>query len=139
LILADSNILVDVIGTDQQWKRWSQDQLDGRHSDDICINQMVVAEIAPRFPSLEFFAAEMRLLGVGIDEFGVDAGFAAGAAFIRYRKNRGVGAPPLPLPDFFIGGHAQVKGATILTRDPRFYRTYFPDVALITPTKDDDD
>jgi hypothetical protein len=26
-------------------------------------------------------------------------------------------------------------GATILTRDPRFYRTYFPEVLLITPNR----
>jgi hypothetical protein len=137
LILADSNIVIDVIGTDQRWKRWSQDQLDGRHGDEICINQMVVAEVAPRFPSFAAFAAEMKLLDVGIEEFGVDAGFAAGAAFLGYRRNRGIGAPALPLPDFFIGGHAQVTGATILTRDSRFYRSYFPDVPLITPEKDD--
>jgi predicted nucleic acid-binding protein len=41
------------------------------------------------------------------------------------------------LADFFIGGHAQVAEATILTRDPRFYRTYFPSVPLITPDKAD--
>ena len=27
----------------------------------------------------------------------------------------------------------------ILTRDARFYRAYFPDVPLITPSKDDND
>jgi hypothetical protein len=30
-----------------------------------------------------------------------------------------------------------VSNATILTRDPRFYRIYFPSVPLITPDKAD--
>ena len=37
------------------------------------------------------------------------------------------------LPDFFIGAHAQVTGLPILTRDPRPYRTYFPEVEVIAP------
>ena len=37
------------------------------------------------------------------------------------------------LPNFFIGAHAQVTGLPILTRDPRPYRTYFPEVEVIAP------
>jgi predicted nucleic acid-binding protein len=139
LILADSNILIDVIGKDPLWQVWSLDQLDGRHDDDIVVNQMVIAEVAPRFGTLGHFVSEMESLGIGIDEYGVDAAFAAGTAFVSYKRNRGTGSPPLPLPDFFIGGHAQAHGATILTRDPRFYRTYFPEVPLITPSKAEND
>jgi predicted nucleic acid-binding protein len=139
LILADSNILIDVIGKDPVWQSWSLDQLDGRHDDDIAVNQMVIAEVAPRFGTLHLFVSEMELLGIVVDEYGADAAFAAGAAFASYKRNRGQGSPPLPLPDFFIGGHAQVLGATVLTRDPRFYRKYFSDVPLITPSKDEND
>ncbi len=57
--------------------------------------------------------------------------FLAGKAFQQYRSH---GGPRLGvLPDFFIGAHAQVMGWTILTRDTRRYRTYFPTVPLITP------
>ena len=37
------------------------------------------------------------------------------------------------LPDFFVGAHAAVSGHTLLTRDGRRYRHYFPTVGLITP------
>jgi predicted nucleic acid-binding protein len=29
--------------------------------------------------------------------------------------------------------HAAVQGIALLTRDPRRYRTYFPDIILIAP------
>ena len=136
MILVDSNVLIDVIGKDPVWFDWSLDQLDGRHQDDIAVNQMVVAEVAPRFGSLELFRQEMEALGIGFEEYGAEGAFEAGRAFISYRKNRGTSAPALPLPDFFIGGHAQMLGCAVLTRDPRFYRTYFPDVTLITPQEE---
>jgi hypothetical protein len=37
------------------------------------------------------------------------------------------------LPDFYIGAHAEVEGLTLVTRDAARYRTYFPNVSLITP------
>jgi predicted nucleic acid-binding protein len=37
------------------------------------------------------------------------------------------------MPDFYIRAHAAVAGLTLLTRDPKRYRTYFPTVTLISP------
>ena len=55
----------------------------------------------------------------------------AGKAFLQYRK-RG-GARSLPLPDFYIGAHAAVRGYRLLTRDAARCRTYFPTIDLVTP------
>lgn len=60
-----------------------------------------------------------------------EAGFLAGKAFARYRQRSG--AKRSPLPDFFIGAHAAVAGMTLLTRDPRRYRAYFPKLRLVCP------
>ena len=50
---------------------------------------------------------------------------------MKYRR-RG-GARRSPMPDFYIGAHAALTGLTLLTRDPRRYRTYFPTLNLVSP------
>jgi hypothetical protein len=59
------------------------------------------------------------------------AGWLAAQAFLKYRRSGGVRASPLP--DFYIGAHAEVEGHTLVTREPARYRTYFPNVSLIAP------
>lgn len=84
---------------------------------------------------LEDFCKEMESIGIAVTSIGPKGAFLAGAAFQIYRERRRDGTKSI-LADFLIGGHAPAAGATILTRDPRFYRAYFPSVPLITPVKD---
>ena len=60
-----------------------------------------------------------------------EAAFLVGKSFLIYRR-RG-GTKRSPLPDFFIGAHAAVAGYQLLTRNAARYRTYVPELALITP------
>lgn len=60
-----------------------------------------------------------------------EAAFLAGKVFLAYRRAGGRRAAPLP--DFFIGAHAAVAGASVLTRDAGRFRTYFPTLALVAP------
>ena len=62
-----------------------------------------------------------------------EAAFLAGKSFMTYRKRGGTRRSPLP--DFFIGAHAEVAGFTILTRDARRYALYFPKVKVVSPEK----
>jgi predicted nucleic acid-binding protein len=50
---------------------------------------------------------------------------------VEYRRRGGVRRSPMP--DFYVGAHAAVRGYRLLTRDAARYRTYFPTVELIAP------
>ena len=39
----------------------------------------------------------------------------------------------VPLPDFFIGAHAEIMGWTLATADVDRYKAYFPKVRLKIP------
>ena len=60
-----------------------------------------------------------------------EAAFLAGKCFLRYRRSGG--SRRSPLPDFYIGAHAAVRGIPLLTRDAARYRTYFPRLELLLP------
>jgi predicted nucleic acid-binding protein len=60
-----------------------------------------------------------------------EAGFLAGKGFRPYRRHGGTKRSPLP--DFYIGAHAAVRGLALLTRDANRYRSYFPTLFLIAP------
>ncbi len=132
MILVDSNVIIDVLAQDATWAKWSEAALtDAADHDEIAINPIIYAEIASGFPTM----AELDL-HLAADAFRrlplpYEAGFVAGQAFVEYRR-RG-GARISPLPDFYIGAHAAVAGLTLLSRDARRYRGYFPRVRLISP------
>jgi predicted nucleic acid-binding protein len=60
-----------------------------------------------------------------------DAAFLAGKAFVNDRRRGGTRRSALP--DFYIGAHAAIAGDTLLTRDARGYRTYYPKLRVIAP------
>ncbi len=137
MILIDSNVLIDILDRDPSWFEWSLEHLEqaaamGR----VVINPVVVAEVAPRFGDLDDFLGRMTSMVIGVEGLDAQAAFHAGQAFQVYRRARPAEMPKAIVADFLIGGHAQAIGATILTRDPRFYRAYFPSVPLITPLKE---
>lgn len=139
MILLDSNVLIDIFAPDQSWYQWSSEATARASSYDfLAINQIGIAEIARGFAALDALLTKLAVFSVKVVDIDDQAAFAAGKAFSLYRARRLAGDERrgTVLPDFLIGGHAQTLGATILTRDPRFYRVYFPDVPLIAPEKD---
>jgi predicted nucleic acid-binding protein len=60
-----------------------------------------------------------------------EAAFLASRAFVACRRHGGVRRSPLP--DFYVGAHAAIAGHTLLTRDPKRYRAYFPKLRIIAP------
>lgn len=139
MILVDSNILIDLMQRDPLWFEWSKAQI-GRAAFGVYlfVNPVVVGEIGWQFDTIDHFNLTMTALLIGFEPLDAKAGFLASQAHHLYRERRGSEAPKKPLPDFLIGGHAAAVGATILTRDPRFYTSYFPEVPLITPDTNND-
>ena len=132
MILVDSNVLLDIFADDHTWRSWSERALrDSRTAGPVGINALIYAETSLAFKRAADLDLHLEALLVTRFQLPYSAAFRAGAAFVKYR--RGGGARRSPMPDFYIGAHAEVKGMTILTRDARRYRAYFPAVKLISP------
>jgi hypothetical protein len=97
----------------------------------LLINEVIYAEMAGHVAAESELDASVQELKVRLERTPKAALFIAGAAFRRYRRSGGTRSGVLA--DFFIGAHAQIARLPILTRDTRRYRSYFPDVPLITP------
>lgn len=130
--LVDSNVLLDVVTEDRGWLGWSSSMLEREaERGALVINPIVYAEVSLAFDRIEDLEAALPPEFVGREPLPWAAAFLAARAFLRYRRQGG--SRPHPLPDFYIGAHAAVAGYTLLTRDARRYRTYFPKLRLIAP------
>ena len=130
--LFDTNVLLDIATADATWLGWSEGQFRAAAArGPISINPIIYAELAPALATQSDLD---RWLDPALYErlaLPYAAGWLAAQAFVKYR--RGGGTRSSPLPDFYIGAHAEVEGLTLPTRDATRYRTYFPSVSLITP------
>lgn len=132
MILVDTNVFVDLWTGDPEWGEWSAEALArAAEQAPLAVNPIIYAELCLGFATEPELA--VALAGAGIRRLPLPyaAAWPAARAFLAYRK-RG-GQRTAPLPDFFIGAHAEAEGLTLLTRDAARYRTYFPDVSLIAP------
>lgn len=130
--LVDANVLIDVFSADPVWRDWSAERLlTARQLGELVINPIVYAEVASAF------ATQRRLdEALGPDRYKREnlpweAAYNAGRAFVAYR--RAGGTKRSPLPDFYIGAHAEIKGYALLTRDHARYRTAFPTLKIVSP------
>jgi len=132
LILIDTNILIDVYARDRIWEERSAAAIELAASrEQLVINDVVYAELSPGFEQMKVLddvLAQTHILRIAIPKFAL---FLAGHAFRRYRRQNGTKTGVLP--DFFIGAHAVVEDAQLLTRDARRIQTYFPTVGIISP------
>lgn len=131
-VLVDANVLLDVLTDDPRWYDWSAAQLDACAGDTVlCINPIIYAEVSIGFERIEDLGDALSPEDFIRLELPWEAGFLAGKAFLRYRRARG--SRTSPLPDFYIGAHAAIEGMTLLTRDAKRYRSYYPKLELICP------
>jgi hypothetical protein len=133
-VLVDSNVLLDVATNDPNWGEWSARALAevAEHAT-LVIDPIVYAEVSIGFSTIEALDAAIPPALYRREALPWEAGFLAGKCFVRYRR-RG-GPRQSPLPDFYIGAHAAIGRLALLTRDAARYRSYFPGVEIIAPTR----
>jgi len=130
-VIIDSNVILDIVHDDPLWADWSDAQVTTHQAVGLLVNPVIYAELCAGANAVADVDDVLVQLKLEYRELSHEALFLAAKAFLQYRK-RG-GTKTSPMPDFFIGAHAQALGIPILTRDQGRYKTYFPSVPLICP------
>jgi len=131
-VLVDSNVLLDILTDDPVWAEWSAGVLSEVGDESVLvINPIIYAEVSVGFHRIEELEEALSPEWIQREPLPWDAAFLAGKCFLKYRRHRGTRRSPLP--DFYIGAHAAVRGMTLITRDPRRYLTYFPGLSVVCP------
>ncbi|MGX9116859.1 type II toxin-antitoxin system VapC family toxin [Mesorhizobium sp. BHbsci] len=130
--LIDTNVLIDVWGPAGQGTKWSASAITAcRRDGTLVINTIVWSELAPLIATEPALRKAVETLKMDRELLPWEAAFLAGVTHSRYRRAGGV--RERTLPDFFIGAHAVVAGHRLLTRDAARYRSYFPDLDIMSP------
>jgi predicted nucleic acid-binding protein len=138
MILLDTNVIIDAhYGVGDHRVRAMNLISSAVINNGAAINCVTLAELYAGPKRGEDIEEDMRRAGVAIFDVPVAAAAICGRAYRRYRLARrrsgGGEALSVPLPDFFIGAHAELMRWKLATRDVERYRIYFPAVELVEP------
>lgn len=139
MILLDTNVIIDAQNKTSPFFEWSSEIVsEAVRTTGAAINAVTLAELcAGKERIAELVQNELQQARVELLDLPARAAAICGMAYRRYRfarrKSAGGFSPATPLPDFFIGAHAQLMGWKLATRDSERFRLYFPDVELIEP------
>lgn len=139
MILLDSNVLIYAAESAGPLGTWARDVIsravdgEGAGANAICLAEVCAGDTNP-----EAVPSRVRNWGVAVLDVPAVAADVCAMAYRRYaarrRQRSGLDAPKTPLPDFFVGAHAQVMGWSLATADAGRFTTYFPSVRIIAPT-----
>src|ERR1019366_3006213 len=124
MTLFDTSVILDALEKDSEHFEWALNLIiEAAAAGGAAVNAVTLAELCagdrdPAVVSTDLQNWELQVL---------DVPAAAAPA--------GGGAPKIPLPDFFIGAHAEIMGWKLATRDSERIAKNFPKVVLVTPKK----
>ena len=133
--MVDSYVLLDIFNDDDHWYAWSSNILFEMSKEyNLVINTIIFTEIAFNFDTCEQLEETLKQLGIHTLDIPRVAAFNVSQLFKKYRKNKG--NKKTPMPDFYIGAHASFLDVPLITRDIARFKTYQPDIKLISPEMD---
>ena len=137
-MLLDTNVLIYASDAKSSHCRWARRMIaEGVSGAGAAVNAVSLAEVCVGDAEPQTVADRIRSWGVAVLDVPAAASDVCARAYLSYRVRRkadsGKDAPALPLPDFFIGAHAQIMGWSLATADESRFKTYFPVVPLRTP------
>ena len=140
MIFLDTNVMIYASDPDSPFHRWSVETIVRNVAGDgALINPVVLAEICVGEAKPEEVVQTIRSWGIEIVDLPAACSENCARAYRAFcaarKKTKGPAAPAIPLPDFFIGAHAELLRLPLATADVGRYRTYFPNVKLLTPPK----
>ncbi len=138
MTLLDTNVLIYASDDRSPFCGWARRVIaEGVAGDGVAVNAVGLAEVCVGDAEPHTVAERIRSWGVSVLDVPAAAAELCARAYLRYRMQRkadsGKNAPAVPLPDFFIGAHAEVMGWTLATADAARFSTYFPGVLLKSP------
>ena len=137
-MLLDTNVLIYASDERSKHCRWARRMIaEGVSGEGAAVNAVSLAEVCVGDADPNTVTNRIRSWGVTVLDIPSAAAEVCACAYLAYRIRRkadsGKDAPAIPLPDFFIGAHAQVMGWTLATADEDRFKTYFPAVPLRSP------
>lgn len=114
MMLFDTSVIIDARDAQSPWHQWAKQQIAGAVSTEGgAVNTMVAAEASVRAKDPAAVPALLEGLGMTLVALPVSAAVPAAQAFaLHLDRLKAAGkhtASKVPLPDFFIGAHAQVE------------------------------
>lgn len=129
----DTNVMLDLMMEDSVHESESRARLTvARGQGSVVICDIVYAELAPTAGRREALDVVLQRIGAEVSPIDTAIAWEAGTRWGRYR--RAGGPRQRILADFLIGAHATVTADALLTRDERFYSTYFPELTNPEPS-----
>jgi predicted nucleic acid-binding protein len=140
MILFDTSVILDALDKSSEHFDWASKLIiDAAAEDGAAVNAVTVAELCAGDRDPESVEADLLNWDLHVLDIPAAAAAVCGKAHRRYatmRRTSGGGvAPKIPLPDFFIGAHAEIMRWKLATRDAERIARYFPKVHLLTPKK----
>jgi predicted nucleic acid-binding protein len=128
-MMVDTNVVIDLVVPGSPWSDWAERIV--AQPEAVTASVIVVAELAPSTGTMANAMELLTGIGIAVAELDAPAAFRAGQALAAFRAAGG--KRDKLLGDFLIGAHAAARNLPLATRDPKPYRTYFPELTLITP------